>query len=144
MHVKNVTIHGFKSYSDKTIVGPFDPGHNVVVGRNGSGKSNFFSAIEFVLTTQFSSLSQAQRCSLLHEGSGAKTVNAYVDITFDNSERRLPLDCDEVSVKRNIGAKKDQFYINGKLAANRTEVTSLLEAAGLSMSNPYYIVKQVI
>lgn len=37
-----VIIQGFKSYRDQTVVEPFDKRHNVVVGRNGSGKSNFF------------------------------------------------------------------------------------------------------
>ena len=50
MHIKTVTIQGFKSFNDRTVVGPFHRGHNVVVGRNGSGKSNFFAAIEFVLS----------------------------------------------------------------------------------------------
>lgn len=37
-----IIIQGFKSYREQTIVEPFDKRHNVVVGRNGSGKSNFF------------------------------------------------------------------------------------------------------
>jgi len=37
-----IIIQGFKSYKDQTVVEPFDKRHNVVVGRNGSGKSNFF------------------------------------------------------------------------------------------------------
>ena len=142
MHIKCVTIQGFKSYRDKTVVGPFHSGHNVVVGRNGSGKSNFFSAIEFVLSNEFSNLRVEQRCSLMHEDSGVRPINAMVEIIFDNSDRRFPLECDEVSIKRSIGAKKDQFYINSKLASNKSEVVGMLEAAGFSYSNPYYIVKQ--
>ena len=42
MHIKQVIIQGFKSYRNQTICDPFHPKHNVVVGRNGSGKSNFF------------------------------------------------------------------------------------------------------
>jgi structural maintenance of chromosome 3 (chondroitin sulfate proteoglycan 6) len=122
MHIKTVTIQGFKSYSDKTVVGPFHSGHNVVVGRNGSGKSNFFSAIEFVLSNEFSNLRVEQRCSLLHEGTGPRHINASVEILFDNSDRRFPVECDEVSIKRSIGAKKDQFYLNSKLASNKSEV----------------------
>ena len=142
MHIKTVAIQGFKSYSDRTVVGPFHKGHNVVVGRNGSGKSNFFSAIEFVLSNEFSNLRVEQRCSLLHEGTGPRPINASVEIVFDNSDRRFPVDSDEVSIKRSIGAKKDQFYLNSKLATNKSEVVGLLETAGFSYSNPYYIVKQ--
>ena len=49
MHIKRLIIRGFKSYSDQLEVNDFSEHHNVVVGRNGSGKSNFFQAICFVL-----------------------------------------------------------------------------------------------
>ena len=54
MYIKQVIIQGFKSYREQTVVEPFDPGHNVVVGRNGSGKSNFFYAIQVGSMTPFS------------------------------------------------------------------------------------------
>ena len=57
--------------------------------------------------------------------------------------RRFPLDCDEVSLRRVVGLKKDQLFLNGKAASSKTEVRSNLEAAGFSCSNPYYVVKQV-
>lgn len=43
MYIKQIAIQGFKSYKNQTITDPFSPHHNVVVGRNGSGKSNFFA-----------------------------------------------------------------------------------------------------
>lgn len=48
------------------MVEPFSPGHNVVVGRNGSGKSNFFAAIRFVLNDAYTRLGQEERQALLH------------------------------------------------------------------------------
>ena len=143
MYIKSIIIEGFKSYSDRTIVGPFHPGHNVVVGRNGSGKSNFFSAIEFVLSPEFSNLSSEKaRIALLHRGVGPQPINAFVEIIFDNSDGRFPLESEEVTIRRVIGSKKDQFFINGKLASSKSEIQGDLETAGLSCSNPYYIVKQ--
>ena len=53
MYIKQVIIQGFKSYREQTVVEPFDPGHNVVVGRNGSGKSNFFYAIQWWVFASF-------------------------------------------------------------------------------------------
>jgi structural maintenance of chromosome 3 (chondroitin sulfate proteoglycan 6) len=44
MHIKSIIIEGFKSYRERTVVGPLGPGQNVVVGRNGSGKSSLFTA----------------------------------------------------------------------------------------------------
>ncbi|XP_060876657.1 structural maintenance of chromosomes protein 3-like [Metopolophium dirhodum] len=141
MFIKQVIIHGFKSYREQTVVEPFDKRHNVVVGRNGSGKSNFFYAIQFVLSDEFSHLRPEQRQALLHEGTGPKVNSAYVEIIFDNTDNRLPIDKEEVVLRRVIGVKKDQYFLNKKMVP-RSDVTNLLESAGFSHSNPYYIVKQ--
>merc|ERR1711936_1087164 len=141
MYIKQVIIQGFKSYRDQTVVEPFDPGHNVVVGRNGSGKSNFFYAIQFVLSDEYSHLRPEQRQALLHEGTGPRVISAYVEIIFDNSDGRLPIDKDEVFLRRVIGSKKDNYFLNKKMVP-RSEVMNLLESAGFSRANPYYIVKQ--
>ncbi|XP_025423597.1 structural maintenance of chromosomes protein 3-like [Sipha flava] len=141
MYIKQVIIHGFKSYREQTVVEPFDKRHNVVVGRNGSGKSNFFYAIQFVLSDEFSHLRPEQRQALLHEGTGPRVVTAYVEIIFDNTDNRLPIEKEEVVLRRVIGAKKDQYFLNKKMVP-RSDVTNLLESAGFSHSNPYYIVKQ--
>ena len=86
-----IIIQGFKSYREQTVVEPFDKRHNVVVGRNGSGKSNFFFAIQFVLSDEFTHLRPEQRQALLHEGTGTRVLSAYVEIIFDNSDNRIPV-----------------------------------------------------
>ncbi|KAI6920794.1 hypothetical protein KC355_g17237, partial [Hortaea werneckii] len=60
MFIKQITIQGFKSYKDQTIIEPFSPKHNVIVGRNGSGKSNFFAAIRFVLSDQYTQMGREE------------------------------------------------------------------------------------
>ncbi|KAK5649967.1 hypothetical protein RI129_000996 [Pyrocoelia pectoralis] len=132
MHIKQIIIQGFKSYRDQTVVDPFDKRHNVVVGRNGSGKSNFFYAIQFVLSDEFSHLRPEQRQALLHEGTGPRVVSAYVEIIFDNSDGRVP---------ESHWCQKRSIFLNKKVVP-RSEVMNLLESAGFSNSNPYYIVKQ--
>nr|XP_019012757.1 chromosome associated protein [Kwoniella pini CBS 10737]OCF51538.1 chromosome associated protein [Kwoniella pini CBS 10737] len=118
------------------------PGHNVVVGRNGSGKSNFFSAIRFVLSDQYTKMNREERQRLLHEGtSKTTTLSAYVEIIFDNSDARFPTGRNELVLRRTIGLKKDEYSLDRK-SASRSEVDQLLEAAGFSKSNPYYIVPQ--
>lgn len=90
MHIKQVVISGFRSFRSQSEIEPFSPKHNVIVGRNGSGKSNFFDAIQFVLLNQrFSSLRQEERQVLLHEGAGANVMTAFVELIFDNSDGRL-------------------------------------------------------
>ncbi|VDM59834.1 unnamed protein product [Angiostrongylus costaricensis] len=142
MHIKEVNISGFRSYREVTSIDCFSPKHNVIVGRNGSGKSNFFLAIQFVLSDEFSNLRSEQRLGVLHESSGPRISTARVEIVFDNTDRRIPaIERTEVRVVRQVGQKKDQYYIDGKMVL-RTEVINLMESAGFSRSNPYYIVKQ--
>ena len=90
MYIREINITGYRSYKELTTIGNFSPKHNVVVGRNGSGKSNFFSAIQFVLSNEFNTLNQDQRNNLLHEGTGTRAQTAKVEIVFDNSDHRLP------------------------------------------------------
>ncbi|CAI2172186.1 19502_t:CDS:10 [Funneliformis geosporum] len=141
MHIKQIIIQGFKSYKEQIIIEPFSPRHNVVVGRNGSGKSNFFAAIRFVLSDAYTNMGREERQALLHEGTGPATMSAYVEIIFDNSDNRFPTGKDEVVLRRTIGLKKDEYSLDKK-SATKTDVMNLLESAGFSRSNPYYIVPQ--
>jgi len=142
MHIESLTIQGFKSYRDATSVERFSPGVNVVVGRNGSGKSNFFSAIRFLLNDQYGSLTREDRQSLLHEGSdNNSTFSAFVEAVFDNSDQRFPTGKNQVIIRRTIGSKKDEYSLDKK-STPKGEIMSLLESAGFSKSNPYYIVPQ--
>ena len=114
----------------------------MIVGRNGSGKSNFFAAIRFVLGDAYSTgLSREERQGLIHEGSGSSVMSAYVEITFDNSDGRFPTGNNELVLRRTIGLKKDEYSLDRK-NATRSDVMNLLENAGFSKSNPYYIVPQ--
>ncbi|KAF5391874.1 hypothetical protein D9757_001633 [Collybiopsis confluens] len=142
MYIKTLTIQGFKSYRDQAQIEEFSHKHNVVVGRNGSGKSNFFAAIRFVLSDAYTSMSNEERQSLLHEGvSATTTLSAYVEIVFDNSDQRFPTGNDTVILRRTVGLKKDEYSLDKK-STSKADVMNLLESAGFSKSNPYYIVPQ--
>ncbi|PGH12120.1 chromosome segregation protein sudA [Polytolypa hystricis UAMH7299] len=141
MHIKQIIIQGFKSYKDQTVIEPFSPKHNVIVGRNGSGKSNFFAAIRFVLSDAYTHMGREERQALLHEGSGSAVMSAYVEIIFDNSDERFPTGKKELVLRRTIGTKKDEYTLDRK-NATKADVMNLLESAGFSRSNPYYIVPQ--
>jgi len=142
MHIKQVIIRGFKTYKDQTSLDQdFSPGVNVVVGFNGSGKSNFFQAILFVLSDQYSSLRAETRKALLHEGAGQAVLTAYVEVVLDNTDRRIPVENDQVAIRRLIGVKKDDWLLDGK-HATKAEIFGLLEGAGFAKTSPYYIVQQ--
>ncbi|GAB2285662.1 Structural maintenance of chromosomes protein 3, partial [Dionaea muscipula] len=136
-----VVIEGFKSYREQVATEPFSAKINCVVGANGSGKSNFFHAIRFVLSDLFQNLRNEDRHALLHEGAGNQVLSAFVEIVFDNSDNRIPVDKEEVRLRRTIGLKKDEYFLDGK-HITKTEVMNLLESAGFSRSNPYYVVQQ--
>ncbi|GAB2233977.1 hypothetical protein Drorol1_Dr00003208 [Drosera rotundifolia] len=141
MYIKQVIIEGFKSYREQVATESFSSKVNCVVGANGSGKSNFFHAIRFVLSDQCQNLRNEDRHALLHEGAGNQVLTAFVEIVFDNSDNRIPVDKDEVHLRRTIGLKKDEYFLDAK-HITKTEVMNLLESAGFSRSNPYYVVQQ--
>ncbi|KAF2665478.1 putative chromosome segregation protein SudA [Microthyrium microscopicum] len=141
MYIKQIIIQGFKSYKEQTEIERFSPGLNVIVGRNGSGKSNFFAAIRFVLSDAYTQMSREERNALLHEGSGTAVQSAYVEVIFDNSDGRFPNNKPELILRRTIGHKKDEYSLDRK-NTTRTDVMNMLESAGFSRSNPYYIVPQ--
>nr|CAD2148029.1 unnamed protein product [Meloidogyne enterolobii] len=141
MYIKEINITGFKSYKDITTIRDLSPKHNVVIGRNGSGKSNFFAAIQFVLSSEFTSITQHNRHAFLHESVGAKSATARVEIVFDNMDHRIPTESEEVRIVRTLTMKNDTYSIDGK-SVTKTEIVNMMESAGFSRSNPYYIVKQ--
>lgn len=141
MHIKQIIIRGFKTYREQVIIGPLSAKDNVFVGQNGHGKSNFFSAIMFVLSDKFSNIRQEEKQRLIHEGAGEASNSACVEIILDNSDSRLPIDKSTVSIKRILEDKKDEFYIDNK-HVTKADINNLLESAGFSKSNPYYVVQQ--
>lgn len=75
------------------------------------------------------------------EGTGAAVMSAFVEIIFDNSDDRFPTGKPELVLRRTIGMKKDEYSLDRK-NATKSDVMNLLESAGFSRSNPYYIVPQ--
>ncbi|KAL5994618.1 hypothetical protein ACLOJK_024671 [Asimina triloba] len=75
------------------------------------------------------------------EGAGHQVASAFVEIVFDNSDNRIPVDKEEVHLRRTVGPKKDEYFLDKK-HITKTEVMNLLESAGFSRSNPYYVVQQ--
>ncbi|KAF2317507.1 hypothetical protein GH714_023669 [Hevea brasiliensis] len=100
MHIKQVIIEGFKSYREQIATEPFSPKINCVVGANGSGKTNFFHAIRFVLSDLFQNLRSEDRHALLHEGAGHQVLSAFVEIVFDNYDNRIPENRSDESARK--------------------------------------------
>lgn len=147
MYIKRVVIKGFKTYRNETVIDNFSPHHNIVIGSNGSGKSNFFAAIRFVLSDDYSNLKREERQGLIHQGSGS-VMSASVEIVFHDPDHKTilpsgvsPKQDDEIFVRRTVGLKKDDYQLNDR-NVTKGDVLRMLESAGFSMSNPYNIVPQ--
>lgn len=144
MLIKNIIISGFRSYREQLFPDGFSSNVNLILGKNGSGKSNLFAAIKFVLDEKYASISEAQRKELFYLG-GKSVLSLFVEIIFDNTEGRLIIpgkgDENEVRIRRTVGLKQDEFRVNEK-KFSAEEVYQLLEGAGFSSSNPYNIVEQ--
>ena len=73
--------------------------------------------------------------------AGSSVLAAFVEIIFDNSDDRFSTGTDDVVLRRTVGLKKDEFFLNKKRMP-KEDIISLLETAGFSRTNPYYIVQQ--
>ena len=118
MQLLRLELKGFKSFADKTVV-KFSPGMTAVIGPNGSGKSNIVDAVRWVLGEQ--SVKQLRGEGLMSDVifSGSKSrraaQSASVTLVFDNTDKYLPLDYTEVSIKRCIyKTGENEYYLNNE------------------------------
>jgi chromosome segregation protein len=141
--INRITIHGFKSFAHKTEV-PFDNSYNCILGPNGSGKSNIGDALCFVLGRLSAKSMRAEKAANLIFNGGKKNApasKAYVEIAFDNSNKRFPTKDKEVVVNRSVSKSGTSTYrVNGQ-KRTRSEV---LDTLGIAKINPdgYNIILQ--
>ncbi len=142
MHLKRLEIVGFKSFADAFEL-QFQKGISAIVGPNGCGKSNIADSIRWVLGSQSPRQLRADRMEdVIFSGSESRKPlgMAEVVLTFDNTERHLALDFDEVSVTRRIFRSGDSDYrINGN-KCRLMDVTYLFADRGLGSSG-YWILE---
>lgn len=115
MHLKQLQIIGFKSFADRVRL-DFEPGMTSIVGPNGCGKSNVIDAFRWCLGEMSAkSLRSNLMMDVVFNGSGARPPQnmAEVTLTFDNDDKRLPIDYAEVSITRRLfRSGESEYYIN--------------------------------
>lgn len=148
MYLKQVELENFKSFGGKLTV-PLMEGYTAITGPNGSGKSNITDAILFVLGPKSSKAVRAGKLTdLIFDGGKSKNKASYtkVSLVFDNTDRLMPWDDDEVRLTRYVKLSDNgqdyssYFYVNDR-KSTMSEFDTLLTKARIS-ADGYNMVQQ--
>jgi len=137
VHIKKVEIFGFKSFGFRNTVVGFERGLVSISGPNGSGKSNILDAITFAMGENRPKVMRVDRLrSLIHDIEGQRRGPrlARVNVTFDNSDRKIPVDSDTVDIAREMSGDGENTYYLNKKQTNRTRILDLLDVANAGLS----------
>ncbi|MFS8101020.1 chromosome segregation protein SMC [Lentzea alba] len=133
MHLKSLTLKGFKSFASATTL-RFEPGITCVVGPNGSGKSNVLDALRWVMGTQGAKdLRGGKMEDVIFAGTSGRAPlgRAEVTLTIDNSDGMLPIEYTEVSITRRMFREgATEYEINGN-SCRLMDIQELLSDSGI-------------
>ena len=143
MYLKSIEINGFKSFANK-IVFEFPQGITGIVGPNGSGKSNIGDAVRWVLGEQSArQLRGSKMEDVIFSGTQSRRPMgfAYVAITFENANRIIPLDYEEVTVARRVYRSGESEYLINGSSCRRRDIVELFYDTGIGKEG-YSIIGQ--
>ncbi|MEF3279502.1 MAG: AAA family ATPase [Elusimicrobiota bacterium] len=143
MYLKYVEINGFKSFANRVKI-EFFPGINVIVGPNGCGKSNIVDAIKWCIGEMSSkSLRMPSMLDVIFAGTTKRQPMNLAEVTliFDNSERKLNVDFNEVAITRKIYRSEESEYFINRVGCRLKDIRELFLDTGVG-SNGYSIIDQ--
>uniref|UniRef100_UPI0025871176 chromosome segregation SMC family protein n=2 Tax=Arthrobacter sp. TaxID=1667 RepID=UPI0025871176 len=133
MHLKSLTVRGFKSFASATTF-DFEPGVTAVVGPNGSGKSNVVDALAWVMGEQGAkTLRGGKMEDVIFAGTAGRPPlgRAHVALTIDNADGALPIEYSEVTISRTLfRTGGSEYAINGS-GCRLLDIQELLSDSGL-------------
>ncbi|GAB6897528.1 chromosome segregation protein SMC [Kineosporia succinea] len=133
MHLKTLTLRGFKSFASATTL-RLEPGITCVVGPNGSGKSNVVDALSWVMGEQGAkSLRGGKMEDVIFAGTSGRPPlgRAEVALTIDNTDGALPIDYTEVTISRTMfRSGGSEYAINGS-PCRLLDIQELLSDSGI-------------
>ena len=141
MYLKSLEISGFKSFAKKAVLN-FNSPISAIVGPNGSGKSNVAEGFRFVLGEQSIKAMRGKRGEDLifnGGGEGVRVNRAGVKVIFDNKQRTLNIDFDEVALERVVHRdNSNEYFINGS-SVRLKDIVELLSGAHIGASGHHII-----
>jgi chromosome segregation protein len=133
MFLRSITIRGFKSFADKTVL-EFVPGVSVIVGPNGSGKSNLVDAISWALGEQGArALRGGHMADVIFAGTPSRPAlgMAEVKLVIDNEAGKIPVPMTEIEISRTIFRSGESEYRIGGQVVRLLDVQELLSETGI-------------
>lgn len=143
MYLKRIELQGFKSFADKTIL-EFLPGITTVIGPNGSGKSNISDAIRWVLGEQsMKSLRGSKTEDIIFAGTQNRKSLGFAEVSMiiDNTDQKLPIEYNEVTVTRKIYRNGESGYYINKTPCRLKDILELFMDTGIGKDG-YSIIGQ--
>ncbi len=148
-YIKKIELKGFKSFGPKTATVTLDKGFTAITGPNGSGKTNIADAVLFGLGELSARRMRAANLSkLVYHGypdlNVKKATSAKVVIQFDNSDNRLPVDTQTVTISRELNrAGQSTYRLNGR-RISRSHIINILSMAGISPTGHNVVLQGII
>ena len=143
MYLKNIEVHGFKSFAQK-INFEFHNGITGIVGPNGSGKSNVGDAVRWVLGEQSAKqLRGGNMQDVIFSGTELRKPLSFasVGITLDNSDHKLPVEFNEVTVTRRLYRSGESEYLINGSACRLKDIQEMFYDTGIGKEG-YSIIGQ--
>ncbi len=143
MRVLSITIQGFKSFADKTVI-DVQGDINAIVGPNGCGKSNVIEAVLWALGEQSARELRGNKMDdVIFSGSKERKPASFaeVKITFDNTDHYLPMEYRQIEVSRKLYRSGESEYSINRIPVRMRDIQELFSSSGLS-KNSFAIIGQ--
>ena len=143
MNLKRLEMYGFKSFADKTVL-DFKEGITVVIGPNGSGKSNISDCVRWILGEQsIKSLRGNKTEDIIFAGTQNRKSLGFAEgsLIIDNSDGKLPIEYNEVTITRRIYRSGESGYFINKTPCRLKDVLELFMDTGIGKDG-YSIIGQ--